>query len=466
MHRLYESVGELEKEIRFDYSMEPGLRDAIKHGMQHAREKGAYAYEGCEQAVLNVINGVRLLSLERFFEDTADVPADRMRECAKLFLKAYTQFGYNVSDYFILRYSEALGTGLNPQDYFDFVATAVSEGGRRFGAWYAYALPHAYGAGADPIDFMENASRVCAYGIAVLRPFVLGAPGLLKRGFTSEALADLAEAAVAGTDEKTASWILRNMGSLAGLGYNPEDFLADTIRLAKERGEKAALWYAYGFSGMVRLAEHFDREARPLKWNGNDPKLRQELERTNKKRMSRAMKKRGALKPERFKDGYMDLLGSGQSAATFYSLSVRIQEDTHIPSISPVSGEYTYFSDIPEATKRLKSRANRKVFSSAMWFVPKIVSSPVYAAPMLDAIASEFSQYGEADTLAAIYYTHGMRRHGGYPDTLMLLHEENIGETTDASEPPDDAEWDGLRDYIDRVTNELKNVPDFMDEPE
>lgn len=345
--------------------------------------------------------------MERLIENSRHLLADPEFDFGKyadLVITAHKRFGARVSGYFSLSYGDVFKQGINPDDYFKLTESAVEEGGKIFATWCVYSLPGVIEAGCDPEQFKSNANRVNKIGgIRMVKPFVLNATAALEAGMSIPEFSDLTIQATRDLGKDTAYWIVRNMTHLAKLGYNPYHFLEECKGLKKDKGEKAARWYASGFTDVIDTKKDIKRRLYEMKQD-----LQREPDNSGLLEYLSYWEERNAsLNPLEFRDGYIKLLLSlGQSAATFYSLSTRHRW----PQGFFAEGRMEGLKKLPDKIIEFHKAVNKKVFNAAMWFVLKITEDPLEVVKLLEEIAEAAKTKDDKSIIDALRYTYGNKK--------------------------------------------------------
>ena len=358
--------------------------------------------------------------------------------------KAYQQFGSRAGSYFNLSYPAVFNLGIAPEDYFDLVNAAVESGGKVYAGWYAYGLPDVLKEKIDPSEFRSSAYVVYKRGgLKVAVPFILNAPKMLKKGDIK--LQDLTQLSVEITEslgKKTAQWVIKNMADLDMAGYSRDKFRSDVQELNDTEGEKAAFWYAFGFTDLLKhKREALERLGSLQQDTVNDEDydkwIARQADDFNKKNMK--------FNPLNFGREYVAILKAfGANAATFYSFSTRGWD--FLPRDLPE--QLNNFMLIPSRITELHAKVNKKVFNSAMWFILKMERNPKNVVKHLEDTIIKFEEAGEKETIVSLAYTAGIGRRKGHP--FGLVYPVKRMETyLDASGCPADECWGSLLKQTD-----------------
>lgn len=403
--------------------------------------------------VIDVGTKHNVVSAERLIVNCSSLwqnPKFDFDEYSELVAKAYQRFGLRAGGYFSLSYEPIFNQGIAPKEYFDLVEGAVDNGGRIFAGWYAYGLPDVLEKKGDPLEFRFAAYRVNeGGGLKVAIPFILNAPRTLDEGGIGlQNFARLSLKATKTLGKETASFIVRNMFDLDALGYTVEQFLLDTQKLYDEKGEKAAFWYASGFTDLLKHKKELERMAKRER-NGNiyilgDPEMHRwySLAEKHKEELREA---NVSFNPLDFGKEYMRLLESvGKNAATFYSFSTKKWNSWE----SEAPEQLKNFKLIPSKIVELHARVNKKVFNSAMWFVLKMGHNPNSVIRHLEDTMTNFEEFGEKEAIKALAYTAGIGRKGGRPFGLELPRS-HVGIYDDPQGSLTEERWGNLLQQAD-----------------
>ncbi|GEM_PF-6820903 len=411
--RPIESIEQLERCCHYETA------EAIASGIHRAQETGIYTKgNDFEKHVLQVANSVGHVSLERFFENSSKHMGEAwfdFDKYAELFLAAHKEFGHLTGDYFSLRYIAALERGLQPEEYYNHVRRAVEEGGKRFGSLYAYVLPEVLGEGVKAGDFMDEMLAVYLTGrLRVLKPYALNAAHMQRMGVETYNFAQISEWAAEQFGKETASWIIMNIPHAVKAGYNPSRFLLQCTKMSRKGGEQAAKWYASWLGGLLKIKEKISehhRKTEELVTRFKDPEFHDALDFWEDMEQN--------FDPLKYKENYSAVLDSaGQSAATAYTLL--LPKVYYCGDHEKLKSQLrTYCEELPERFAGFKKSVSKKVFSSAMWFLPKI-SYVENAVAMLDSIETATKKLDDKKVVEAIKYTYGCAKRGATSWVLVF----------------------------------------------
>lgn len=430
------------KEIYGEITAEP------LDGPEFARRLGRYAEDCLDQIVLRGFYRPELQRAAIVVEDRwGSLAAERLLEnCQKylgdpnfnlgqylnLTIQGYQHFGLRAGSQFSRSYGEMYRLGVDPNDYFHWVEEAVVCGKRVFGSWFAYGLPSVIAKEGKAEEFKDQAISVRENGnLEVAKSFILHTGDALEVGITIERFGELANKSIVTLGKKCAPWLIRNMPGLSDLGYSPEQFLHDTETLAEQRGERAARWYASGFTQLLEIKKSVKREIKETEEKARQyPGLRRKiwgLKEIDKK-----------LDPLVFAENYLQLLYSyGQALATFYSVAAGRWGPFSPQWVNLDEGlldQIDYFHQVPDKIIGLYYTVSKTVFHKAAWFIPnKTAIDPKSLVHLLDSIISFYETHEERATIQAIAYTHGVAKRGSHPDIL--------------ASPPEKEKNDPLPDY-------------------
>lgn len=249
-------------------------------------------------------------------------------------------------------------------------------------------------------------------GQRILKPFVLDAHSMQRMKITTREFADISERAIETLGRDVAYWVLRNMTLLTQLGYDPYKFSSDTERLLQERGANVARWYASGFGGVAEVKfELLEQIRRIEKMRVKD--LESYFKYNFEETLLELRRRNDAFDPLEFKEKYLEILDAvGQSAATCYAICMR----EGMPSWR--AHEVSELQSLPEELKEFHRHVSKKVFSSAMWFAPKIAG--VHVVKVLNDIERVSAEHDEEVAIDAIKYTYGIKKREGTQDFLTL----------------------------------------------
>lgn len=387
--------------------------------LNELEKRGLYSSEMGEKAI-DIAERYNAVSAERFIENCGSLwqnPKFKFSEYSDLVSKAYQMFGSLAGGYFSLSYSKVFNLGINPKDYFDWVDGAIASVGKTYAGWYAYGLPAVLEKGGDPLEFRSNACRVYRRGgLKVAVPFILNAPETIgERKIGLEEFSNLALESIETLGKNTASHVVRNMADLDNLGYSCEQFLSDVQKISDKKGDKAALWYVLGFTGLIKQKKRIENE---LSLGRNSVCMDEDMEKWRLERAENLEKASKSFNPLIFGKEYIKLLKeSGKSAATFYSLSANKWDNFRHWEILE---EMENFKLIPHKITELRLKVSKKVFNSALWFILKMGHNPKTVVRHLEDTMIFFDEIGEEGTIRALKYTAGIGRRKGYPFGLSL----------------------------------------------
>lgn len=415
------------------------IEGGIINYLERVARDGSWTYEAHD---LRITSGLPGIVAERLIENSRHLLTDPEFDFGKyadLVITAYKRFGRTVSSYFSLSYGSVFRQGISPDDYFKLTESAVEEGGKggkkgkEFAAWYVYSLPGVMKAGCDPEQFKSKASVVNKIGgIRMVKPFVLNAATALETGISIPEFSDLTIQATRTLGKETAYWVIRNMAYLARLGHNPYDFLEECKALLAEKGEKAARWYASGFTDLIEAKKDIEQRLYEMKED-----LQREPNNWSLRRALNYWESRNtSLNPLEFRDGYFKLLLSlGQSAATFYSLSARPKWPQGFFAEERMEG----VRQLPDKIFEFHEAVNKKVFNAAMWYVLKITDDPSKVVELLEKIA-EASKTKDAKSIRdALRYTYGNKKINHTVDFESELERQEV--VVGDYEDEEEGEW-------------------------
>jgi hypothetical protein len=352
--------------------------DSIKDSLYTIQGSGHWSPE-VKDRVIEVGQRYSLLVAERYLENSASSYKDPRFDPEvyhQLFMQAQQRFGALAGGYFSRSYGRMLEADVDPRRYYELVDQAVERRGKKFASWFAYFAPEAVEFGVNPRQFLSLAGSMhIKGGLNLARAFLSYAPFLVKEFEQSlEETHDLAAECVEETTPKAASLMLTNIISAIRLGYPPDEFVLDGIRIQHQTGKdtgSAASWYYSAFNGLGQMSRQ-----------GN------------------------VFNPLDFKTQYPRVLFEiNQTAATTYSLLARAGDGGAWGDVEEWSLE-----QLADGIFDLRAGVSPKLYRSALWYIPKIAQSPQQGLELMAQVMADAQIWPENIVIQALAYTRGIAK--------------------------------------------------------
>lgn len=391
------------------------------------REKGLYIPE-IGRALIEVHQRFGTLRAIRFLNYCCEKENKGLNEPGfdfstyyRLYLEAPRELGKRGSGHFFRQYLSMLDLGFTGEEYYSLVVAARDANSKMFASWYATLLPKYLNTSVTPanerkeaaVRFRAAAGKVFREGtLKVAIPFMDNASSLEEQGLSLSAFADFAVTVNMEFGKNVSPWIVKSMGGVCEMGYEPDCYINDIRQIYTSHGEKAALWYAYGIMSVIGAKGYYKHTLRvceaKLKKGGDLQGLNKELLETQTII--------GNIDIPFFRSGYFALLsGIGKTTANAYVFLLRN------PSLVSQIALHGKLDTLVDRLFVLYHEIDKKVFYKALWFVPKSISDPLLG---FEEVKTLFLKKGREATIAAILYTHGIARKNKYTCPHLVSPEE------------------------------------------